>query len=148
MLLQPLGGLDVFSALPSATKPPQMQALGIRILSILLVIFAIPVIAKEESHPPIWSQDKKAVALCKNDEVSICYVICNGKVANVSDVEKANLGKIGNYKYEKVITYPISWVSNDNFGCMFWFQTQAWVNGQRHTVKEPVFVADDEYRGR
>ncbi|MBY7832886.1 hypothetical protein KW463_08545 [Vibrio fluvialis] len=120
----------------------------IRLTPILLTIFTISAIASEELHPPIWSQDKTAVAFCENKETSVCYVICNDEVANVSDVEKANLGKIGDYQYEKVVTYPISWESNDKFGCMFWFQTHAWINGQRHTVKEPAFVTDGEYRGR
>lgn len=115
---------------------------------IILAIFAIPVRAIDESHPPVWSQHKRALAHCENGGITTCYVICNGKVVNVSEVEKANLGKVGHYQYEKVITYPISWELNDNLSCKFWFQTQAWINGQRYTVKEPVSVTSGEYSGR
>ncbi|RDV29369.1 hypothetical protein DXV75_02670 [Alteromonas aestuariivivens] len=117
-------------------------------ISLFLAIFANPAAAIEQSYPLVWSPDKTAVAFCANDAASACYIICNDKVTNVSEVEKANLGKIGHYQYDKVVTYPISWESNGNLGCMFWFQTHAWIDGQRHTVKEPATVSSGEYRGR
>lgn len=120
----------------------------IRVTSVFFVLIGFSSLASEDVHPPVWSQDKTAVAFCENSDTSVCYVICNDKVANVSPVERANLGKIGHYKYEKIVTYPISWESNNKFGCMFWFKTHAWVNGQRHTVKEPVAVSDGVYSGR
>ncbi len=120
----------------------------IRLTLTLFAIAVTPAQASEESFPPVWSQDKTAVAICEYNESSVCYVVCNDKVVNVSMVEKANLGKIGHYAYEKVITYPVSWESKSKSHCMFWFQTNAWINGQRHTVKEPVSVHDGEYRGR
>ena len=94
----------------------------------------------------IWSDDKTALAFCDLKGKSACYVVCKNKFADVSAVEKGNIGKLGrNNKYEKVVTYPISWESDDEFGCMFWFRTHAWLNGQRYTAKEPVYVTDGRF---
>jgi len=96
-----------------------------------------------------WSEDKKALAFCdKKENKTQCFVVCNNQATNVSDVELSNLGKIGKYNYERVITLPYKWESNDTTSCMFLFETQAWFNNQQLSAKEPVWVSDGSYRGR
>ena len=113
---------------------------------ILILFFTSPTFAQSEKL--IWSQDGSALAFCSKDKPIKCFVICNNESVDVSTVELSNLGKIGRYKYEKINTFPLNWESNDSSGCMVWFKTQAWVDGQRYTVKEPVWVSNGKYYGR
>jgi len=115
---------------------------------ILLSMSAFPLSANSQAPLVVWSPDKTAKAYCENSIQPSCFVWCNGQVVDVSSVEKGNLGKIGKHDYEKVITFPTRWGSNDGTGCMFWFSTQAWAKGQKHTIQEPVWVTDNEYNQR
>jgi hypothetical protein len=94
----------------------------------------------------VWSKDRTALAFCDSAKDVNCFVVCNDKLANVSAVEKGNIGKLGsNNKYDKLLTLPVRWESNDEDGCMFWFKTHAWLNGQRYTVEEPVYVTNGKF---
>lgn len=116
-----------------------------RILIILALLFSTSTLSSDV----VWSEDKSALAFCSaKDSKTVCFVVCNDKVVDVSGVEIGNLGKIGNYEYEKVATFPVQWRSNNENSCMFWFKTQAWINGQRHTVKGLALVKDGEFRRR
>ena len=117
----------------------------VRVLfTFLAVVLSLSIFAADE-HAPVWSQDRKAKAFCDTNSQTVCYVLCNDQLVNVSLVEKGNLGKIEKYDYQKVITFPTRWESNDEVGCLFWFSTQAWIDGQRHTASEPVWVKGNEY---
>jgi hypothetical protein len=103
-------------------------------------------LSAEPNRAIVWSNDRTALAFCDDTIEASCFVVCNDKLANVSSVEKGNIGKLGsNNKYEKILTLPVRWESNDEVGCMFWFKTHAWLNGQRFTVEEPVYVTKGKF---
>jgi hypothetical protein len=114
-------------------------------LIVICCLFSNSVFAESDTEI-VWSKDRTALAFCDSAKETNCFVICNDKLANVSAVEKGNVGKLGpNDKYEKLLTFPVRWESNDERGCMFWFKTHAWLNGQRFTVEEPVYVTNGKF---
>lgn len=114
-----------------------------------LILISNVSLADSNDKDVVWSKDKAALAFCNSKNTTRCFVVCNNKAVDVSAVERANLGKLGiNNKYEKVVTYPSQWEYNNKQDCMFWFKTDAFGDGRRYTVKEPVYVADGRYDGR
>ena len=67
-------------------------------------------------------------------------------ISDVSLVESGNFGKLGTAtrnKYEKYKTFPTKWLKTEGDYFQIEFTTQAWKNGQRYTVKEPLVVNFD-----
>lgn len=91
----------------------------------------------------LWREDKNAQAYCKSSNESVCTVVVKDVFTNVSAIENKNIGKLGitpKEKYEKVITFPSKWLSSSSEGDLVEFTTQAWLQGERYTVKGIVFV--------
>jgi len=105
----------------------------------------------ENEKNVLWNKDKNAVAFCVSESESLCFIVAGETVANVSQAENVNIGKLGitpKSKYERVITVPTKWLRSNNNEFMVSFTTQAWLSGQRYTVTEPVFVKNGKYRVR
>ncbi|MCP4769144.1 MAG: hypothetical protein GY875_23160 [Gammaproteobacteria bacterium] len=91
----------------------------------------------------IWNEEKSAFAFCVSGAESSCYVYHNTKLIDVSGVEGRNIGKLGiapRNSYEKFITHPALWIEREDGLLMIKFTTQAWKNGQRYSVHEPMVI--------
>lgn len=113
-------------------------------ITVLFCLLAFSVNAKEV----LWRADQNTKAYCKNANETVCTVVISGVSTDVSAIENKNIGKLGmapKAGYEKVITFPSTWLSSSD-GNVIEFTTQAWLNGQRYTVQGSVFVnAKGEY---
>jgi hypothetical protein len=117
--------------------------------AVLWLLLPFNALGNEDYEQIIWSENRLSLAFCDQKVRSTCFVICENQLTDVSIVERGNLGKLGSLnKYEKIVTYPYRWESDVNGECRFWFKTHAWLNGQRYTVGEPVYVKDGYYEHR
>ncbi len=99
----------------------------------------------------LWSNNKKARAVCKNNIMNKCFIEVGQTQIDISKVEFSNLGKLGirsKKDYEKVINYPSKWLKANKNEYIVNITTQAWFKGQRYTVTEPVYIKDGIYRVR
>jgi len=119
-----------------------------KLLFTTCIIFASSISYSENEKNVLWNKDRSAVAFCVSENESLCFIVSGEMVANVSQVENGNIGKLGitpKSKYEKVITFPTKWLQSNNNEFMISFTTQAWLSGQRYTVTEPVLVKNGKY---
>ncbi|MGL6161412.1 hypothetical protein [Microbulbifer sp.] len=117
------------------------------LLIIILLATSVGVLA-EGNESILWSSERAAVAFCITEEKVTCYVVSGQNVTDVSQVEMANIGKLGRRtkkEYDKVITSPTEWHHSQGDELMVLFTTQAWISGQRYFATEPVFVKNGEY---
>ncbi len=109
------------------------------ISTLIIYFFTISASASET----LWRADKNAQAYCKSRNESVCTVVVRGVFTNVTAIENKNIGKLGitpKEKYEKVITFPSKWLRSTSEGDLIEFTTQAWLQGQRYTIRGMVFV--------
>ena len=93
----------------------------------------------------LWNEEKSAFAFCVAREQSSCFVYHNSLVVDASGVERGNLGKLGiapRRSYAKINTFPTQWINREDGILMIEFTTQAWKDGQRYTVREPLIILD------
>jgi hypothetical protein len=112
-----------------------------------LTIFSLNGIA-QETESELWNEERSASASCDKDDMPICKITISGVSVDVSQVTYSNLGKLGIYKlseYERVVTFPTEWLQSNHEIHMVEFKTQAWRNGQRYTVSEPVLIKNGRY---
>ena len=116
-----------------------------------LIIFCSLLCEANEKENSIWSKQGNAVAFCLYENESKCYVIADKNIINVSQVENANIGKLGILRksaYEKVLTTPVEWLDSGNENLIVSFKTEAWLSGKKYTVTEPVLIKNGEYQQR
>jgi len=120
--------------------------------SLLTALLLASFISHAEANKNVlWNAENSAVAFCVVEQESQCFIVAEETAINVSQVENANIGKLGitpKEKYEKVITFPTKWLQSNKNEYLVLFTTQAWLSGQRYTVKEPVFVKNGKYEVR
>ena len=122
-----------------------------RPLVILYLLAFSQISSGQETPVEIWNSDKTASASCVLNKFPTCQVVLNGKIIDVTKVTYSNivkLGTLGIIDYEKVVTEPIEWLKNTNDIQLIKFRTQAWRNGQRYTVVEPVLIKNGKYSSR
>ena len=97
----------------------------------------------------LWNPDRNAIAVSSvsiNKTTVYIFIIQPDESylpVNLSDVEDANLRKLGlcdRSCYSKVKTEAIRWLPSSTSVLKILIQTQAWKNGQRHTMSEPVTI--------
>ncbi|WP_194868452.1 hypothetical protein [Pseudoalteromonas sp. PPB1] len=109
------------------------------LIAVLFGTLAFPILAEDV----LWRVDKGAQAYCTKDKETVCFVVVNETVTNVSAIESKNIGKLGitlKENYEKVVTFPSKWLSSTNQGDLVEFTTQAWLKSKRYTARGMVFV--------
>lgn len=119
-------------------------------LFVYLVLFSIGV-SSEEVNTSVLNSDGAARASCSNIGIPVCQVVVGEVEVDVSQVTFVNLGKLGIAKkedYEKIVTKPVKWLKSTVELQIIEFQTQAWRNGQRYTVSEPVLINNGKYNVR
>ena len=118
-------------------------------LLILLSLFSVS--AYTEGRSELWSDGREALAVCEINAQNLCYVVIGKLKIDVTQAEHSNLGKLGIRKkeeYETVISYPSKWLTANAPEYMVQITTQAWLNGKRHTVSEPVYIKNGIYLQR
>lgn len=116
----------------------------------LLSLFLLPLFANAETME-LWSNNKEALAVCVNGTINKCDIVIGSTQVDVSKVEAANLGKLGlrpRKAYSKIINFPTKWLQAGNNEYLVNITTQAWFEGQRYTVTEPVYIKDGVYHQR
>lgn len=94
----------------------------------------------------LWNSDNSKYAFCYSDQTSQCFVavIENEKVQliDVSDVITGNLGKlaIDMSQWDKVQTYPSKFKELSGDGFFINFVTEAWIDRQKFTAEENLFI--------
>ena len=115
------------------------------------IIFSIiPLFASTETME-LWSNNKEALAVCKNNGSNECYIAIGGINIDITKVEHTNLGKLSirpQKAYSKVISFPSKWLQASNNEYIVNITTQAWFEGQRYTVTEPVYIKNGVYHPR
>lgn len=116
-----------------------------------LIAFYSLLCGASENGTAIWNPERSAVAFCSHEGESRCYVISGENTINVSQVENANIGKLGTAKkeeYEKVVTTPVKWLKSENEILMVSFKTEAWLSGEKLSAIEPVVIKNGNYLQR
>ena len=98
-----------------------------------------------------WGPDNSVLAVTfSKEEGTLCLVVFHDKnsqlkVVDVSPVESGNFGKLGFRRshYQKYTTFPKKWIAREDDLIQISFVTQAWLNGQRYTVSEPLIIQRD-----
>ena len=119
--------------------------------SIILKHEELSKINEQDNVKYLLNGDNSALAICYIQNPNKCYILNKKTLVDVSQMENANLGKLGLRKrneYEKILSIPEKWEESNNGVYLVWFKTQAWRNGQRYTVKEPVYVENGIYNVR
>jgi hypothetical protein len=117
---------------------------------LLMILSLLPLFASAETVE-LWSNNKKALAVCMNGGSNECYVAIGTTKIDITRVERANLGKLGIRPlkaYSKIVNFPSKWLQASNNEYMINITTQAWFEGQRYTVTEPVYIKGGVYHQR
>jgi hypothetical protein len=99
----------------------------------------------------VWNATKTAVAISvprpRGSAVLAFIVQPTGEwvAADVSAVERGNLGKLGSSRgaYDKVETEPVRWLERRDGLFQVVLRTRAWKSGRRFTVSEPLLIRPD-----
>jgi hypothetical protein len=100
----------------------------------------------------VWNEHRNAAAITLQRAQGVLAIVLlqqpggNFLAVDVSQVEAANLGKLGlkgRRVYERVETTPLEWISRKDGLFQMAFRTRAWSGGQRYTVTEPLIIALD-----
>jgi len=122
-----------------------------RIILFAYIILVSSSLYADTEKNVLWNNEKSAIAFCVSEPESRCFIVVDESAIDVSQVENANIGKLGiapKEKYERVITFPAKWLRSKTNEYMVSFTTKAWLSGQRHTVTEPVLVKNGKYTVR
>lgn len=116
--------------------------------TLFLVLFLFSAYAYSDGRKELWSEGKEAVAVCEMGEPNSCYVVIGATKVDISQVENANIGKLGlrpKSAYDKVISFPSLWVKVRKPAYMVQVTTQAWFEGRRYTVSGPAYIKHGIY---
>lgn len=122
-------------------------------LIIVVGALSLSFFAFAEEKVSLWSEGGEAEAVCINESGirNHCFIVVADVHIDVSQVEASNLGKLGlrpRDAYSKVLNIPSKWLKVAKNEYMVEITTHAWFEGQRYTVKEPVYVKDGKYHQR
>lgn len=120
---------------------------------IVFIFFTLPLISFAETRESLWSNNKKAEAVCINrlEGGNHCFIIIGNKKVDITAVENTNLGKLSvkpRNAYSKIISFPSKWLKSTEEEYVVNITTQAWFKGQRYTATEPVYIKNGAYHQR
>ena len=124
----------------------------LRVITFIFVSI-LPFNSLAEKRESLWSENKDAEAVCINghEDSNSCFVIIGRLTVDITSVENGNLGKLGlrpRSAYSRIISFPSKWLKASENEYMVNITTQAWFEGQRYTVSEPVYIRDGIYYRR
>lgn len=116
-----------------------------------LIGWASPALADPPSEDALWTADKRAAVSAmpgvSGTQVTAYVRQADGRFLEVdlSAVEGGNFGKLGRRRaeYDRFETKPVEWIPRQDGLFQVKVQTQAWLDGQRYTVWEPVLFRAD-----